>query len=105
MSPDATRQEEFAGFMADVLNKGALGLLVSVGHQTGLFDTMSTLPPSTSADIAKAAELDERYVREWLGGMVVGGIVEYGPDGATYTLPPSTPPRSPPPPGPTTSPG
>ncbi|WP_396446634.1 class I SAM-dependent methyltransferase [Actinomadura sp.] len=88
MSPDATRQEEFAGFMADVLNKGALGLLVSVGHQTGLFDTMSTLPPSTSADIAKAAELDERYVREWLGGMVVGGIVEYEPDGATYTLPP-----------------
>lgn len=44
MSPDATRQEEFSGLMVDVLNKGALALLVSVGHQTGLFDTMSTLP-------------------------------------------------------------
>ncbi|WP_412520538.1 class I SAM-dependent methyltransferase [Actinomadura madurae] len=88
MSPDATRQEEFSGLMVDVLNKGALALLVSVGHQTGLFDTMSTLPPSTSSDIAKAARLDERYVREWLGGMVVGGILEYEPDGATYTLPP-----------------
>ncbi|SPT50954.1 class I SAM-dependent methyltransferase [Actinomadura madurae] len=88
MSPDTTRQEEFSGLMVDVLNKGALALLVSVGHQTGLFDTMSTLPPSTSSDIAKAARLDERYVREWLGGMVVGGILEYEPDGATYTLPP-----------------
>ncbi|SFN77601.1 MULTISPECIES: class I SAM-dependent methyltransferase [Actinomadura] len=88
MSPDATRQEEFSGLMVDVLNKGALALLVSVGHQAGLFDTMSTLPPSTSSDIAKAARLDERYVREWLGGMVVGGILEYEPDGATYTLPP-----------------
>lgn len=88
MTPDPTRQEEFAAFMADVLNKGALALLISVGHQTGLFDTMSTLPPATSDDIAKAADLDERYVREWLGGMVVGGLVEYEPESATYTLPP-----------------
>lgn len=74
--------------MVDVLNKGVLALLVSTGHQAGLFDTMSTLPPSTSDDIAKAAQLDERYVREWLGGMVLGGVVEYEPDGATYLLPP-----------------
>ncbi|MBZ4016684.1 class I SAM-dependent methyltransferase [Streptomyces purpurogeneiscleroticus] len=88
MTPDPKRQEEFAAYMVDVLNKGALALLTSVGHQTGLFDTMSTLPPATSDDIAKAADLDERYVREWLGGMVVGGFVEYEPDSATYTLPP-----------------
>ncbi len=88
MTPDPTRQEAFAGLMVDVLNKGALALLTSVGHQTGLFDTMSTLPPATSDVVAKAAHLDERYVREWLGGMVVGGILEYEPHGATYTLPP-----------------
>ncbi|ORT57558.1 class I SAM-dependent methyltransferase [Streptomyces sp. CB03238] len=87
-TPDVARQEAFTELMVDVLNKGVLALLISVGHQTGLFDTMSTLPPATSADIAKAADLDERYVREWLGGMVVGGIVEYEPDGATYRLPP-----------------
>ncbi|MCX4673333.1 class I SAM-dependent methyltransferase [Streptomyces sp. NBC_01381] len=88
MTLDPARQEEFAGLMVDVLNKGVLALLVSTGHQAGLFDTMSTLPPSTSDDIAKAAQLDERYVREWLGGMVLGGVVEYEPDGATYLLPP-----------------
>ncbi|MEV6757210.1 class I SAM-dependent methyltransferase [Streptomyces sp. NPDC051214] len=88
MTLDPARQEEFAGLVVDVLNKGVLALLVSAGHQTGLFDTMSTLPPSTSEDIAKAAHLDERYVREWLGGMVVGGFVEYDPEGALYLLPP-----------------
>jgi SAM-dependent methyltransferase len=88
VSTDTARQQEFTGFVVDVLNKGALALLVSVGHQTGLFDTMSTLPPSTSREIAEAAHLDERYVREWLGGMVVGGVLEYEPGADTYTLPP-----------------
>jgi 2-polyprenyl-3-methyl-5-hydroxy-6-metoxy-1,4-benzoquinol methylase len=32
--------------------------------------------------------LNERYVREWLGATVVGGIVEYDPEGREYTLPP-----------------
>ncbi|MEU9476028.1 methyltransferase domain-containing protein [Streptomyces sp. NPDC048191] len=86
--PDPRRQEAFAADMLDVLNKAALALLTSVGHQCGLFDTLAGLPPSTSAELAKAADLDERYVREWLGGMVVGGLVEYDPAGDTYVLPP-----------------
>ncbi|MFF8844104.1 methyltransferase domain-containing protein [Streptomyces sp. NPDC015127] len=85
---DPAKQEAFAAEVVDVLNKGALALLTSVGHQTGLFDTLAELPPSTSDEIAKAAGLDERYVREWLGGMVVGGFVEYEPEGRTYRLPP-----------------
>lgn len=87
-APDPTGREAFAGEVVDVLNKGALALLTSVGHQTGLFDTLAGLPPSTSTDIAKYADLDERYVREWLGGMVVGGFVVYEPEGETYALPP-----------------
>ncbi|WP_435610406.1 class I SAM-dependent methyltransferase [Streptomyces sp. C10-9-1] len=85
---DPARQEEFAGEVVDVLNKGVLALLVSVGHQTRLFDTMAALPPASSEDIAEAAGLHERYVREWLGGMVVGGFVEYDADSGHYTLPP-----------------
>ncbi|KAB1149456.1 class I SAM-dependent methyltransferase [Streptomyces luteolifulvus] len=87
--PDPAEQEAFAAEMVDVLNKGALALLTSVGHECGLFDTLAGLPPSSSADIAKAADLDERYVREWLGGMVVGGFVTYEPVGQTYSLPPA----------------
>ncbi|MFD7165397.1 class I SAM-dependent methyltransferase [Streptomyces violascens] len=85
---DPAEQEAFAAEVVDVLNKSVLGLLTSVGHQCGLFDTLAGLPPSSSAEIAKAAGLDERYVREWLGGMVVGGFITYEPEGKTYSLPP-----------------
>ena len=41
--------------------------------------------PPTSHELADAAGLDERYVREWLGAMTTGRIVEYEP--ATGQLP------------------
>jgi 2-polyprenyl-3-methyl-5-hydroxy-6-metoxy-1,4-benzoquinol methylase len=80
--------EQFAEQMLGVLNDAMLALMISVGHQTGLYDTMADLPPSTSEVIASAAELQERYVREWLGAMVVGDVVSYDPSGKTYRLPP-----------------
>ena len=85
---DATKQEAFAGRMVQVLNDSCLGLMAGLGHESGLFDVMAGLQPSTSEQIAQAAGLDERYVREWLGAMVTGGIVDYDPAHATYALPP-----------------
>jgi hypothetical protein len=85
---DQQRQEAFAGRMLEALNGASLAFLTSVGHKTGLFDAMSQLPPSTSDEIAAATGLDERYVREWLGGMIVGGFVEYDPAERTYSPPP-----------------
>jgi hypothetical protein len=73
---DTQKTEEFAGRMLEVLNSGAVAVMASIGHRTGLFDTMSALSPSTSDEIATAAGLDERYVREWLGAMVVSRIAE-----------------------------
>ncbi len=67
----------FQEYMVDVINKGSLSLMLSLGHRVGLFDTMVSLPPSTSKQIAIASNLDERYVREWLAAMVVGKIVNY----------------------------
>ena len=69
---DATRTREFAGQALGMVNGGFLSLMLSVGHRTGLFDTLAVLPPSTSDQIAAAAGLNERYVREWLGAMVTG---------------------------------
>ena len=85
---DTAKAEAFAGQMVGVLNGGMLSLMLSIGHQTGLLDKMGELPPSSSADIAKAAGLNERYVREWLGAMVTGDIVDYDPAEKTYRLPP-----------------
>jgi SAM-dependent methyltransferase len=74
--------------MVGIVNDSLLGLAISVGHQTGLFDTMSALAPSTSDEIADVGGLEERYVRELLGALVTGGIVTYDPATRRYTLPP-----------------
>ena len=55
--------EEFAERMLQTMNEAAVALMVSVGHRTGLFDVMAGMPAATSAEIASAAGLDERYVR------------------------------------------
>ena len=79
---DAAKSEAFAEKLISVFNGGALAVMTSIGHRTGLFDVMSKLPPSTSQQIAIVSELNERYVREWLGALVVGRIIEYNPEGA-----------------------
>jgi 2-polyprenyl-3-methyl-5-hydroxy-6-metoxy-1,4-benzoquinol methylase len=79
--------EEFTQRIVATLDGASLTLLLSIGHQTGLLDTMAGLAPATSTQIADAAKLNERYVREWLGGMVTGHVVDYDADTATYSLP------------------
>lgn len=84
---DQKKVDAFETKLVDMMNLGALGLMTSIGHRTGLFDTMASLPPSTSREIAEAARLNERYVREWLGAMYTGGVVEYEKDTETYWMP------------------
>jgi len=84
---DSARAERFAGRMVEILNGGALALMTSIGHRAGLFDMMARLDFATSRAIADEAGLVERYVREWLGAMVTGGIVEHDPEHGTYRLP------------------
>jgi DNA-binding IclR family transcriptional regulator len=81
------KAEAFTENLIDVLNKSAIALAISIGHRTGLFDTLAELPYSTSGQIAEAAGLNERYVREWLGAMVTGRVVNYDPETETYKLP------------------
>jgi SAM-dependent methyltransferase len=85
---DQARAEAFAGRTLEVVNDGMLSLMLSVGHRTGLFDTMADLDPADSLTIADAAGLKERYVREWLGAMVTGGVIEYDAGSGNYWLPP-----------------
>jgi hypothetical protein len=84
---DQDKKEAFAGRMVGVLNDASLALMVSVGHRTGLFDKMAELDPSTSEEIASATGLNERYVREWLGALVTGKVVDYDAKAQTYVLP------------------
>ncbi|MBD0377302.1 MAG: methyltransferase domain-containing protein [Flavisolibacter sp.] len=84
---NAAQAANFAESLLDTLNKSALSFMISIGHRSGLFDTMSNMDFATSAAIAGKANLNERYVREWLGAMVTGGIVDYAAESKTYHLP------------------
>ncbi len=84
---DAERAEAFAGRMLDMLNGAALMVMTSVGHRTGLFDALAGRDGATSDELAAAAGLNERYVREWLGALTAGRMVELDPESGRYALP------------------
>ena len=77
--------------MIDILNCSALNLAMAVGYRTGLFDVLDTFDtPQTLQAIADKADLDPRYLKEWLSVMASGEIVALssGEDGKNrYRLP------------------
>src|SRR5258705_11631474 len=79
----ADTTEEFAERIVGAIDSASLAILLSIGHQTTLFDTLAELPPATSEQIADAAGLNERYVREWLGGGGAQHIVQDEPAAPT----------------------
>lgn len=85
--PETTgEQTSFDEWFVTAINGGALMLMVSIGHRTGLFDVMSKLEWTNSMYLAEKSGLNERYVREWLGAMATGGVVEVD-ESENYQLP------------------
>lgn len=78
-------ETDFAAHLTATMTGSALTMLIGLGHRTGLFAAAAD-GPATSAGLAERAGLEERYVREWLGAMVTGGIFTHH-DGV-YTFPP-----------------
>jgi ubiquinone/menaquinone biosynthesis C-methylase UbiE len=77
----ARNQKPFAEKMTDILNYSALNLAMAIGYRTGLFNVMDTFDtPQTQQVIADRAGLNRRYIKEWLGVMVTGQIVEISRD-------------------------
>ena len=81
------RTQEFAKKLLGIYTGGVLTKMIDIGHQTGLFGAAAQ-GPGTSQQLADRAGLQERYVREWLGGMTTAGIFTYDPAAKLYTLPP-----------------
>jgi len=85
---DAERYEAFGERVVGMLNEASLTFMFSLGHRSGLLDSLRRLNrPATTREIAEEAGLNERYVREWLGAMVTGQVIDYDPDQRTYHLP------------------
>jgi 2-polyprenyl-3-methyl-5-hydroxy-6-metoxy-1,4-benzoquinol methylase len=56
---------------------GAMDLLcVYLGDRLGLYRALVDTGPSTSAELASVAGVDERYAREWLEQQAMAGILE-----------------------------
>ena len=84
--PDPDLAKQFAGKMLNIYTGAVLTKLIDIGYQTGLFEA-SKVGAASSEELSERAGLNERYVREWLGGMTTGGIYHYDPATQRYTLP------------------
>lgn len=62
--------------------------LAAIGDRLGLFRNMAESGPQTSAELAEHTKTQERYVREWLGGMTAAGYVRHDAARDRYELPP-----------------
>lgn len=84
---DPAKVEAFASHLMPILKGSLLSYMIDIGDRTGLF-AAAAQGPGTSQEVADRAGLQERYVREWLGAMVTGGIVDFDPRAQTYVLVP-----------------
>jgi len=84
---DSARQEEFVGKVVEQISGTMTTLLAAVGDRLGLFKNLAEQGPATSAELASRTNLNERYLREWLGGMATAGYLDF--DGSTkrFSLP------------------
>ena len=85
---DRAKAKAFTQLMVRHLEGASVAIMIEVGRRVGLFEAMAKMSAVTSSEIAAKTGLNERYVREWLGAMVCGGIVEYAAGEKTYRLPP-----------------
>ena len=62
-------------------------LLASLGDRLGLFKDLAAHGPATSAELAKRTGLNERYLREWLGGLAAADYLTYDTGSKRFALP------------------
>src|SRR5437867_3951566 len=89
-STPALDQEKMEAFVGKVLGDTSATmatLLAVLGDRLGLFKNLAGQGPATSAELAARTGINERYAREWLGGMASAGYLAYDPVSAAFTLP------------------
>jgi SAM-dependent methyltransferase len=84
---DPARQEEFVGKVVDQISGTMTTLLAAIGDRLELFKNLAECGPATSAELASRTKLNERYLREWLGGMATAGYLNYEVPTKRFTLP------------------
>ncbi len=89
---EAERREAFAGRLFDAAVAAIDWGAIYVGDRLGLYAALAAAESLTSAGLAEAAGIDERYSREWLEQQAVSQIVDVAtaddpPEERRYSLP------------------
>jgi SAM-dependent methyltransferase len=84
---DAVRQEEFVEKVVEQISGTMTTLLGAIGDRLGLFKNLAEQGPATSEEFASRTGLNERYLREWLGGMATAGYLDYDGSAKRFSLP------------------
>jgi 2-polyprenyl-3-methyl-5-hydroxy-6-metoxy-1,4-benzoquinol methylase len=84
---DQAKLHQFIGQMLGDLGGAASVALVRIGDALGLYKTMHERGPMTVAEMAGAAGVDQRYLREWLSHQAASRYVAYDPVTQKFSLP------------------
>ena len=84
---DRAAVETFAGrVLGDYAGANAF-FMAGLGDRLGLFEVLARGGPAASGELAGRTGLQERYLREWLGGMAAAGYLAYDPPTRRYASP------------------
>ncbi|MBV8334849.1 MAG: methyltransferase domain-containing protein [Alphaproteobacteria bacterium] len=85
---DDAKLHQFIAQMLSDLGGAASVALVRIGDSLGLYKTLHERGPMTVAELAIAAGVNQRYLREWLSHQAASNYVSYDPATEKFTLPP-----------------
>ena len=76
---DDAKLHQFIAQMLSDLGGAASVALVRIGDSLGLYKTLHERGPMTVAELAIAAGVNQRYLREWLSHQAASNYVSYDP--------------------------
>lgn len=84
---DEARLGDFLGTVVNDFGALMSSALVILGDRLGLYQAMADGSWTNSVDLAARADVNERYLRDWLVNQAAGGYVEYDLTTDRYRLP------------------
>jgi SAM-dependent methyltransferase len=85
---DENKLNAFIGQMLTDLGGASSVAMVRMGDALGLYKFLHVKGPMTTPELAHAAKVDERYLREWLSHQAASNYVAFDPGSARFSLTP-----------------
>lgn len=84
---DEGRLNQFIGRMLGDLGGAASIAMVRMGDALGLYRALHAKGSMTCRELAQEADVNERYLREWLSHQAASNYLSYDPPSGKFTLP------------------